>query len=211
LSGRRPSNSQLRELAQLRQQRLQLVKILLRCVPHVSSITLDVRAAQEAGNPACDPRAITRGASESQIGSDGYLRPPTADERDSVSQIRAVQVCCGQGRGRTADLPLFRRTLVPTELPDLGDVALGATSAVPTGFEPATSTLTGWRALRTALQDHHYRRLYPTMLPEGMTYEVTPCARKSISPEGSWSSRASGRPRAVHAGRRGMPCGRAPA
>src|SRR6476469_6127587 len=24
---------------------------------------------------------------------------------------------CGQGRGRTADLPLFRRTLVPTELP----------------------------------------------------------------------------------------------
>jgi hypothetical protein len=24
----------------------------------------------------------------------------------------------GQGRGRTADLPLFRRTLVPTELPD---------------------------------------------------------------------------------------------
>ena len=26
----------------------------------------------------------------------------------------------GQGRGRTADLPLFRRTLIPTELPDLG-------------------------------------------------------------------------------------------
>src|SRR5262245_21130003 len=25
----------------------------------------------------------------------------------------------GQGRGRTADLPLFRRTLVPTELPGL--------------------------------------------------------------------------------------------
>lgn len=24
----------------------------------------------------------------------------------------------GQGQGRTADLPLFRRTLVPTELPD---------------------------------------------------------------------------------------------
>ena len=29
--------------------------------------------------------------------------------------------------------------------------------AVPTGFEPATSTLTGWRALRTALQDHDLR------------------------------------------------------
>src|SRR5262249_44063682 len=25
--------------------------------------------------------------------------------------------CGGQGRGRTGDLPLFRRTLVPTELP----------------------------------------------------------------------------------------------
>ncbi len=24
---------------------------------------------------------------------------------------------CGQGRGRTADLPIFSRTLVPTELP----------------------------------------------------------------------------------------------
>src|SRR6516164_2246670 len=29
-------------------------------------------------------------------------------------------------------------------------------SAVLTGFEPATSTLTGWRALRAALQDHVY-------------------------------------------------------
>ena len=27
-------------------------------------------------------------------------------------------------------------------------------SAVLTGFEPATSTLTGWRALQAALQDH---------------------------------------------------------
>jgi hypothetical protein len=26
---------------------------------------------------------------------------------------------CGQGQDRTVDLPLFRRTLVPTELPDL--------------------------------------------------------------------------------------------
>ncbi len=32
---------------------------------------------------------------------------------------------CGQGRGRTADLPLFRRTLVPTELPDLAGAAGG--------------------------------------------------------------------------------------
>ena len=55
----------------------------------------------------------------------------------------------GQGRGRTADLPLFRRTLVPTELPDLGTLQhVAPTAAVLTGFEPATSTLTGWRALQ---------------------------------------------------------------
>jgi hypothetical protein len=65
----------------------------------------------------------------------------------------------GQGRGRTADLPLFRRTLVPTELPDLGACGASApTAAVLTGFEPATSTLTGWRALQL---------LYRTMFYEG--------------------------------------------
>jgi hypothetical protein len=30
-----------------------------------------------------------------------------------------LRVCGGQGRGRTADLPIFSRTLVPTELPGL--------------------------------------------------------------------------------------------
>ena len=34
----------------------------------------------------------------------------------SLCQHRYQQVC-GQGRGRTADLPIFSRTLVPTELP----------------------------------------------------------------------------------------------
>ena len=52
----------------------------------------------------------------------------------------------GQGRDRTADLPLFRRTLVPTELPDLGDRRWAGTAAVLTGFEPATSAVTGRRA-----------------------------------------------------------------
>jgi hypothetical protein len=36
------------------------------------------------------------------------LRPP---------RRQAERRGCGQGRGRTADLPLFRRSLVPTELP----------------------------------------------------------------------------------------------
>ena len=46
----------------------------------------------------------------------------------------------GQGRDRTGDLPLFRRTLVPTELPGL------AVLATLTGLEPATSAVTGRRA-----------------------------------------------------------------
>src|SRR5438093_2731936 len=62
----------------------------------------------------------------------------------------------GQGRGRTADLPLFRRTLIPTELPDLALARGHWARAVLTGFEPATSTLTGWRALQAALQHHMY-------------------------------------------------------
>src|ERR1019366_8995719 len=80
-----------------------------------------------------------------------------------VARGDQASVCAGQnggpGRGRTADLPLFRRTLVPTELPDRSwrwrqQKAPYADQAVLTGFEPATSTLTGWRALRAALQDH---------------------------------------------------------
>src|SRR3954471_10938083 len=51
---------------------------------------------------------------------------------------------CGQGRGRTADLSLFRRALVPTELPaPAGDEHRAATL---TGLEPATSAVTGRRA-----------------------------------------------------------------
>ena len=52
-------------------------------------------------------------------------------------------LCGGQGRGRTADLPIFSRTLVPTELP--GRLSR-ETRATPTGLEPATSAVTGRRA-----------------------------------------------------------------
>ena len=59
-------------------------------------------------------------------------------------------VVCGQGRGRTADLPIFSRTLVPTELPGRAgrEATLAACGglATPTGLEPATSAVTGRRA-----------------------------------------------------------------
>src|ERR1700722_12423871 len=69
--------------------------------------------------------------------------------RSAKRCFRRSETMCGQGQDRTVDLPLFRRTLIPTELPDRGGWAQGSNrAAVLTGFEPATSTLTGWRALR---------------------------------------------------------------
>ena len=56
--------------------------------------------------------------------------------------------CGGQSRDRTDDLPLFRRTLVPTELPGrkvpVDDEPKPL--ATLTGLEPATSAVTGRRA-----------------------------------------------------------------
>src|ERR1700738_40554 len=52
----------------------------------------------------------------------------------------------GQGRDRTGDLPLFRRTLVPTELPGRKASVCLAVVATLTGLEPATSAVTGRRA-----------------------------------------------------------------
>ena len=52
----------------------------------------------------------------------------------------------GQGRDRTGDLPLFRRTLIPTELPGRKAPVCLAAVATLTGLEPATSAVTGRRA-----------------------------------------------------------------
>ena len=50
----------------------------------------------------------------------------------------------------------FQAVALPTELPDRGGTARGrALPAVPTGFEPATSGLTGRRALQAAPRDQH--------------------------------------------------------
>jgi integrase len=71
-------------------------------------------------------------------------------EEHSLETLQAVDLrrCGGQGRDRTADLPLFRRTLVPTELPALEQDGrlLPAIQATPTGLEPATFAVTGRRA-----------------------------------------------------------------
>ena len=53
----------------------------------------------------------------------------------------------------------------------------GLTAAVLTGFEPATSTLTGWRALHAALQDHR---------------KAIAFARMRIPPSSTWLSPAFG-------------------
>ena len=54
--------------------------------------------------------------------------------RSAKRCFRRSQEVCGQGQDRTVDLPLFRRTLVPTELPDLGDEAQGLNRGGPDGI-----------------------------------------------------------------------------
>ena len=76
--------------------------------------------------------------------------PSASDDEVGGSSARdapAAQENRGQGRNRTGDLSLFRRTLLPTELPGLviGDRFITA-YATPTGLEPATSAVTGRRA-----------------------------------------------------------------
>ena len=94
-----------------------------------------------------------RGRGPNRRPSDFQCRPRGPEGSIDVDQQASdLRVCGGQGRGRTADLPIFSRTLVPTELPGRGP-AREPPNAVLTGFEPAASTLTGWRALQTAPQD----------------------------------------------------------
>src|SRR5215469_2773681 len=59
----------------------------------------------------------------------------------------------------------------------------GLTAAVLTGFEPATSTLTGWRALHAALQDHRKAIAFARMrIPPSSTW-LSPRFRP---PLGGW-------------------------
>jgi hypothetical protein len=62
-------------------------------------------------------------------------------------QPEGLVIESGRDRRRSGDLPLFRRTLCQLSYPTEMVVA------VPTGFEPAASGLTGRRALQTAPRD----------------------------------------------------------
>jgi hypothetical protein len=82
----------------------------------------------------------------------------------------------GQGRDRTGDLPLFRRTLIPTELPGRKAPPCLAVAATLTGLEPATSAVTGRRANqlrhRALLCDPSYRP--PRVPPTGFEPALPP-------------------------------------
>ena len=73
----------------------------------------------------------------------------------------------GRDRRRSGDLALFRRALCQLSYPTVVAPTRDR-SAVPTGFEPATSGLTGRRALQTAPQDHGLPRT-----PNGIRTRVT--------------------------------------
>jgi hypothetical protein len=82
----------------------------------------------------------------------------------------------GQGRNRTGDLSLFRRTLLPTELPGLVSVMESITSyATPTGLEPATSAVTGRRANQL-----RHGALWPRV-------RTLPGARETIAQHMDWA------------------------
>ena len=79
----------------------------------------------------------------------GRMQGPKVRSRVVSSAASEPTTCTdggGQGRDRTADLPLFRRTLVPTELPGRKAACASPYLATLTGLEPATSAVTGRRA-----------------------------------------------------------------
>ena len=107
------------------------------------------RGPRRTGSIACTH------TSEPRAGADAVRRGPL--------ERTGGRGRCGQGRVRTGDLSLFRRTLLPAELPGRapvsdpddrtdehrsGDTPHGCITALatPTGLEPATSAVTGRRA-----------------------------------------------------------------
>ena len=76
----------------------------------------------------------------------GCLNPGLVQRGDSARYGAELDVPGGQGRDRTADLAVFSRTLYRLSYLPGGPGLVASVRAVPTGFEPATSALTGRRA-----------------------------------------------------------------
>ena len=124
--------------------------------------------AGHARDAACDTLPPRR-----RVGMVGVVSTVRHTARAAVGRLRAGRCgewrpgadLSGQGRDRTGDLPLFRRTLVPTELPGRKAPPCLAAMATLTGLEPATSAVTGRRAnqLRHRALRHSRvrRRAYP--------------------------------------------------
>jgi hypothetical protein len=112
--------------------------------------------------PTTSPTPRSPGSCASTAGR----RPATASEsprrsRSCRARSRWARPAASGGRAgrRSPDLPLFRRTLCQLSYPT-ASYDWRSRCAVPTGFEPAASALTGRRALQTALRDqnlHHPR------------------------------------------------------
>src|SRR5688572_30248098 len=94
---------------------------------------------------------------------------------------------CGQGRGRTADLSLFRRALVPTELP--APIRCSHRGATLTGLEPATSAVTGRRANQL-----RYRALLSCCAPNGVRTRATALKGRRPGPLDDGGSFCRGQP-----------------
>jgi hypothetical protein len=120
----------------------------------------------------------------------------------------------GQGRDRTGDLSLFRRTLVPTELPGPSAGPTRSLERAPhgatlTGLEPATSAVTGRRAnqLRHRAMHRPTYRTAPASRTEYPQRDSNPCYRRERA--GSWAARRWGLDR--KSASNGLPLGARPA
>ena len=88
----------------------------------VTSVDQAANSSHREGQVSCPPRAPADSKQRSRTVMNGHWECCIDQARGNVWPGHRPIDCwltCGQGRGRTADLPLFRRTLVPTELPDL--------------------------------------------------------------------------------------------
>src|SRR5664280_3069618 len=136
------------------------------------------------GSPLLVWRTSSRGRSSGLLLANLLANRPSETTKPA-GQGSDLRVCGGQGRGRTADLPIFSRTLVPTELPGLAEAECDRQkSATPTGLEPATSAVTGRRAnqLRYGALDKAFSS-YPQR-------DSNPCYRRERA--GSWAARRWG-------------------